>query len=160
MKNIKETIKICVLLFFVAFFAIIVTSTKGKDPLKLDFSMDWEVKVKDEFSYPIVNSEYNGEYKNSKGNSMYTLVGKNSDGTYRIYFLRNSTPILKLDNAQLKGDEIFFIDNNNVKLKLRFTNNALVVDEDLSLGNAQLEGEYKKMKNINSFSSKEIEIYK
>lgn len=160
MKNVKELVKVGFLLFLVVFFAIIVTTTKGKDPLRFDFDLNIEIRDKNEFSFPIVNSEYNGEYRNNKGNSVYVLVGKNNDETYRVYFLRNSDPIVKLDSAKLEGNKISFIDNNNVKLKLLFTKDGFHVSSDLSLGNAQLEGEYIKMKSISTFSSDQIEYYR
>lgn len=160
MKNVKELVKIGILFFLVVFFAVIVTTTKGKDPLRFDINLNIELKDKNAFSFPIVNSEYNGEYRNTKGNSVYVLVGKNNDETYRVYFLRNSDPIVKLDGARLEGNKISFVDNNNVRLKLLFNKDGFIVDSDLSGGNAQLEGQYTKMKSISTFSSDQIEYYR
>ena len=160
MNNVKELVKIGILFFLVVFFAIIVVTTKGKDPLRFNINLNIDLKDKNAFSFQIVNSEYNGEYRNTKGNSVYALVGKNNDETYRVYFLRNSDPIVKLDSGKLEGNKISFVDNNNVKLKILFTKDGFHVSSDLSSGNAQLEGEYTKMKSINTFSSEEIEYYR
>lgn len=161
MKNVKEIVKIGFLFFFVVFFAIFFVATKGNDELNFNINLDFSTE--EEFSFPITKSEYNGQYRNIKDNGVYTLIGANADGTYRIYFIHQvksaKNVILKLDSAQLKGKEIEFVDMHSTKLKLTFNSNGYTISGGLGLGNADLEGTYTKVKDINKFSLSEYQYY-
>ena len=155
----KESIKTGLLLLLVVVFAIFFASTKGDDELNLDINI---APGQNEFSYEIYDSEYNGEYRNTKSNGAYVFVGKNSDGTYRIYFIQTINSIknisLKLDNVQLENGKLVFKDSNGSGLNLVFGQNNLTVDAEMgSLGNERLEGFYTKVKDLEVFSMSEFE---
>lgn len=158
----KETIKTGILLFFVIVFAIFFASTKGSGEL------NWDIKwpeAKEEFSYDIYPSEYNGQYKNINGNKVYAFVGKNADDTYRVYFIDSTlgkNVILKLDSNTLKNEEFSFVDttsNSNLKMKLRFSENSFTVEPDgIGFSNEKIGGSYIKTKDIKKFAFSEFEI--
>lgn len=167
MNNGKELIKIGVLFVLVVFFAIFFTLTKGNDELDLDFNF----KIQEEFSYPVSSSEYNGLYYNEKGNNHYVMIGKNSDNTYRVYFINGEPtprPVLKLDSTSMDKDKkITFIDTTSVSvdnLKLAITFNSadsFVVGPAMTgFSNAKFEGHYMKIKGISNFAMSEFQYKK
>ena len=100
----KETIKTAILFAIVVIVALLVVNTKGDDPLNLDVDLNLSWPTVDEFNYPLDDSEYNGEFRNTKGNNTYILMGLNPDGTYRVYFIKASPSPrvhLKLDSLKL-----------------------------------------------------------
>lgn len=153
----KENAKNIILLIFIIFFAVFFGMTKGNDELNLDFKLP---SLEEEFSYPIVASEYNGLYRNNASNGTYALVGKNSNGTYRIYFIyainavKNIT--LKLDNATVENGKVSFVDNSNINQTLEFGQNEFRVPKQMGMGNEQIEGYYLKTKEIGEFSMSEF----
>ncbi|MBO5143259.1 MAG: hypothetical protein J6C46_09805 [Clostridia bacterium] len=163
MNNTKETVKIVILLILVIFFALVVSNTKGDDELKWDINLDFSSE--DEFSYPIAESEYNGEYKNTASNGMYVMVGMNPDGTYRVYFVKDSVRniVLKLDSAQMKDGKITYTDVTNVsapntQMVMEFRKNEIDIEPaTLGITNEQMKGYYLKMKDLKVFSMSEFE---
>lgn len=161
----KEAIKDGILLVLVIVFAVIVVTTKGDDPLVWNVNLDlsgWPT-TEEEFSYQIVSSDFNGQYRNNKGNSIYALMGENPDGTYRIYFIHQMAAtkdiVLKLDSATLNGNKINFKNADGIPLYIALADNSFTVSADMSLGDAQLEGYYGKIKTINTFSMSEFDYY-
>jgi len=145
----KEYVKIGILFFLVVFFAVFFASTRGNDELNLN--LDFDFSTQEEFSYPIYDSEYNGEYRNTKSNGAYVLVGKNADDTYRMYFIQTIRSIknivLQLDNAKVVNGKLSFEDANNSALTLEFGGSGVTIDAGLgSLGNEKIEGYYTKVK--------------
>jgi len=157
----KEYVKIGILFFLVVFFAVFFASTRGNDELNLN--LDFDFSTQEEFSYPIYDSEYNGEYRNTKSNGAYVLVGKNADDTYRMYFIQTIRSIknivLQLDNAKVVNGKLSFEDANNSALTLEFGGSGVTIDAGLgSLGNEKIEGYYTKVKNLDVFSMSEFEF--
>ena len=150
MNNVKEIVKIGVLLFLVVFVAIIVTTTKGKDPLRFDFNLNIELRDKNEFSFPIVNSEYNGEYRNNKGNSVYVLVGKNNDETYRVYFLRNSEPKINIEKLNKKLERLaeLYIEGKITKEKYDIEYEKIKIQLNKAQETKKEEYDFKKLQKI------------
>ncbi len=163
----KEIIKTVVVFILLVVAVIVVFVTKGND--KMEWGIDFTVNAEEEFNYDIVPDEANGEYKNVKGNRHYALVGKNSDGSYRIYLIHvgvasfgqsNKTIVQRLDNVVLdQSNSYVFITENNVSLKLTLRPRELVISSNLSLGNAALEGSYTLQKSISRFAMSEVQIY-
>lgn len=165
MKNIIQSI----LLFLLVLVALyIVLNTRGTG--NLDFSVDLsKISTEEKFSYSIVNDEYNGEYKNTKGNNMYLMVGKNADGTYRIYFIHigaaafgrdNKYVELRLDDVKLDSNNSYaFNTANNVPLKLTIQNRQIIVSSNLGTGDASMEGIYMWRKSISRFEMSQFQMY-
>lgn len=164
-SNIKETIKLGLILFLVVFFAMFFVTTKGKDELVLDFDFNFNTSTEDEFSFQIYPSDYNGEFRNTKGNGIFAFVGANSDGSYRVYFIEQIASVknvlVKVDNATMKNKEITFKDNYGVDLKMVFNEKTFVVSPDgINLGNQKLEGSYTWNNDIAVFSLSEFQFYR
>ena len=155
----KETIKTGFVLFLVIFFALFFGMTKGPDELNLNFQLP---EFKEEFSFQVYSSEYNGLYRNIADNGMYAMVGKNADGTYKVYFIKTvrstKTVTEKVDATNVVDGKATFRDVNDVKLTIEFGKNELTIPKELGLGNEQLEGNYLKTKNIDVFSMTEFEF--
>ncbi len=165
MKELIQTVIICILLVVSLIFVI---NTRGTG--SLDWSIDLsKINTEETFSYDIVASTLNGEYKNNKGNNMYAMVGKNADGTYRVYFIHvgaaafgvdNKYVQLRLDAVKLDTNDTFsFQTENNVPLKLTLKNNQMIVSSNLGLGDSSMEGIYIYRKGINRFAMSEFQIY-
>jgi len=157
----KEAVKTGILFVLVIIVGIFVVKTKGDDPLKWDVNLDlsWPTE---EFNYPLDDSEYNGEYRNDKGNGRYILMGKNLDGSYRVYFIKaepSPTVELKLDALQLVNDKLSFKDTNGSALYITLGDKQVIVSPELGYGNAGLEGTYRRMKTIDSFSMDKFELF-
>ena len=167
MKELVETIIVFVL---VILSAILVFTTKGTGTLDLK-GINWSSIEKEEsFNYDITNDDLNGEYTNNKGNHMYAMVGRNADGTYRIYLIHlgnaafgkdNRNIVVRLDSAQLdaKGS-CTFTTSNNVSMKLTITEKTIYVQGNNSVGDSSIEGIYIWRKPISRFSLNEFQIYK
>ena len=159
----KETIKIIILFILVLISGIFVVMTKGNDELNwnMDFNLSWPTE--EEFSYSVVSSDYNGQFRNNKGNGIFALMGQNEDGTYRIYFIHQvaSTKniIVKIDAGKLENNRINFTNKQGTPLYVILGNDSITVDADLGYGDEQLEGNYIKMKSINVFSMSEFEYF-
>ena len=165
----KEIIETAIVFVLVIISAIFVFTTRGSGTLDLK-GINWSSIEKEEsFNYDIVNDDLNGEYTNNKGNHMYAMVGRNADGTYRIYLIHlgnaafgkdNRNIVVRLDSAQLdaKGG-CTFTTSNNVSMKLSFSSKTLYVSSNNSLGDSSLEGVYIWRKNISRFSLNEFQIY-
>lgn len=160
----KETIKVAVLFVFVMIVGFLVTSTKGDDELKWNVDMDlsWPTEGS-EFSYAIVDSEYNGVYKNGKNNGVYIMIGKNADDTYRIYMKEQIAGIPKLevqlDQATMKEGRVDFTNSYDTPLYLEFQENgSFIIDARLgSMGDSSLEGAYTRTRTISEFSNTEFD---
>ena len=123
--------------------------------------------MKEEFSYPVYSSVYNGLYRNNASNGIYILVGKNVDETYIVYFIEAISSIknivLQLDAVTISDGKITFKDTTNANnatsnLVLEFGNNELSVEPaQLGLTNEKLTGYYLKQKDIGVFSMSEFE---
>lgn len=159
--SMKNTIQIVVLLVLVVGFAVFFGLTKGNDKLNLNF--DINISQKEEFSYPIVSSSYNGEYRSNKGNGVFAMVGKNEDGTFRVYFIyqvaSTKNVILKLDSVEMKDGKIAFKNADNVDLTMEFGEKSFRIPKEIGYGDAKLEGDYVKMKDISTFSMSEFEYF-
>ena len=163
----KEIVKTVVVFVLLAIAVIVVFTTRGSDEMEWDINFD--IKTEEEFSYDIVPNEANGEYKNTKGNRHYILLGKNSDGTYRIYFIHigaaafgssNKNTVIRLDNAVFDANgSLVFTTENNVSLKLTLKGKEIYVTSNLSIGDSDLEGNYTFQKSISRFSMSEVQIY-
>jgi len=164
----KEIIKTAVVFLLLIIACVVVFTTRGND--KMEWNIDFSVDTEEEFSYDIAPNSANGEYKNTKGNNYYILLGQNDDGTYRIYFIHigasgwvgsNKYPVVRLDNAVLdsKGSTTFTTENN-VSLKLTLSERDINVTSNMSLGDAALEGHYTFQKPISKFSLSEVQMYK
>lgn len=158
----KENIKNGILLVLVVFFAIFFGTTRGNDELNLN--IEWPTMEK-EFSYPVYSSKYNGAYRNNASNGIYTLVGKNSDETYRVYFIEAvggvKNVIVQMDAVNMVNNKITFSDptnaNSNSKLVIEFGDNDFEVSPaQLGLTNEKLTGYYLKQKDIGEFSMNEF----
>lgn len=153
----KETVKLAIIIILVVFFAAFFSMTRGKDELNWNIELP---KFEEEFSYPVYASQYNGLYRSEKSNGVYAMVGKNSDDTYKVYFIRtiNSTKTIveRIENANMVNEKISFTDANNVRLTIEFSKNEMRVPKELGMGNAQLEGGYLRTKDINIFSMSEF----
>lgn len=158
----KDTVQTGLLLLLVIILALFFGTTKGNDELNLDFNVDFSTE--EEFSYPVVTSSYNGEYRSNKGNGIYAMVGENPDGTFRVYFIHQvaSTKniILKLDSATMENEKIKFKNTEGVSLTMEFSDGGFTIPSEIGYGDVQLEGFYSKMKDINTFSMSEFEIFK
>ena len=163
----KELIKTIVVFILLVIAVIVVVMTRGNDTM--EWGIDFTVKAEEEFSYDITPDSNNGEYKNIKGNRHYALVGKNSDGSYRIYIIHvgaaafgqsNKTIVQRLDSVVLDANNSYtFTTENNVSLKLVLNSKQLTISSNLSLGDAALEGVYTFQKAITRFSMSEVQIY-
>lgn len=155
----KETVKTGIVLVLVIFFALFFGMTKGSDELNLNFELP---EFKEEFSFQVHSSEYNGLYRNLADNGMYAMVGKNADNTHRIYFIKTvrstKTVTEKVDSANIVDGKASFYDANDTKLTINFGKNEFTIPKELGLGNEQLEGSYLKTKNIDVFSMTEFEF--
>lgn len=165
--NTKETVKVIILLILVILVAGIVLSTKGKDQLELDFNFNFSND--EEFSYEISPSDYNNEYRNTKRNGAYAMVGANSDGSYRIYFIESISAVknvlVKLDSVKISDDKVIFKNQHDIELALTFVSpeefrvqpsagdGSIVV----GAGDALLEGTYRAIKELSVFSLSEFE---
>ena len=165
----KELIQIIVVAILIVVSLLFVINTRGSG--NLDWSVDLSaLNTEETFSYDIVNDSLNGEYKNNKGNSMYAMVGKNSDGTYRVYFIHVGASAFGKDNryVQLRLDSVLldangsyaFTTENNVPLKLTLKSGQLVVSSNMGLGDSSMEGIYIYRKGIARFTMNEFQIYK
>lgn len=163
----KEMVKNGILLFLIVVFAVLFITTKGNDELNFNINLDFS-NGEEEFSYPVYASEYNGLYRNNKGNGVYAFVGKNADDTYRIYLLQAvksvKTVLVKLDSISLseKGEGTFIdtsnLNANDPKMAIAFkTNEFSLSSAELGISNAKLEGSFFKLKDINQFSMSEFE---
>lgn len=160
----KETIKTVILFAIVFIAALLVVNTKGDDPLNwnVDLNLSWPTVTTDEFNYPLDDSEYNGEFRNIKGNNTYILMGLNLDGTYRVYFVKaqpSPRVHLKLDSLKLENEKLSFVNEHDSKLYITLGEKEVIVSPELGLGDASLEGTYKRMKTIDSFSMEEFELF-
>lgn len=160
----KETVEVVLLLILVVIAGAFVGMTKGDDELNWDVNLNITWPTDEEFSYSIVSSDYNGQFRNNKGNGIFALMGKNEDGTYRVYFIHQiaSTKniIVKVDNGELKGDRIDFTNSQNTPLYITLlADGSFAVNGDLGYGDSQLEGSYFLMKSINVFSMSEYEYF-
>lgn len=159
----KETVEIVILLILVVVSGVFVTMTKGNDELNWDINLNLSWPTEDEFSYSIVSSDYNGEFRNNKGNGIFALMGKNEDGTYRIYFIHQVASVknilVKIDSGKAENDRIAFTNANGTPLYVVLGNDSITVGADLGYGDAQLEGYYAKMKSISVFSMSEFEYF-
>ena len=158
----KETIKTAILFAIVVIVALLVVNTKGDDPLNLDVDLNLSWPTVDEFNYPLDDSEYNGEFRNTKGNNTYILMGLNPDGTYRVYFIIASPSPrvhLKLDSLKLENDKLSFVNKDNSPLYITLGDKEVIVAPELGLGDASLEGTYRWMKAIDSFSMSKFELF-
>ena len=158
----KEAIKTAILFVLVLVVGILVVQTKGDDPLvwNVDLNLSWTEK--EEFNYPLEPWEYNGEYRNINGSGRYIMMGKNLDDTYRVYFIMaDPSPRieLKLDSLKLENDKLSFKDDYNNGLYITLGDGEVVVSPELGLGNAKLEGTYRRMKTIDSFTMSKFELF-
>jgi hypothetical protein len=166
----KEIIKTAVAFVLVVLAAIVVTTTRGSDTM--DWKLDFNIKTEESFAYPIDTTDsLNGEYKRLTGDYRYIMVGKNPDSkTYRVYFIQvgsavlgstTKNVVLRLDNLQLDGNNTAkFKTSNEVPMKITFRPQSAIVEADMSLGDASIEGHYQWQKNIGSFSLDEFQIFK
>jgi len=161
MKDLVQTAIILVVVLLVAF---IVFTTKGED--KLDFKLDLKINSEETFSYDLVASDYNGEYKKDAGDNRYILFGKNPEGTYRAYFIFLTASVknieLRIDGGVMNEEnEIKFSNASGTPLKMKVSNGNIVVSADgmTSIGDNKLEGNYIMQKPINKFSLDEFEIF-
>lgn len=156
----KETIKTAVVAILLILALWFVVGTRGNDTL--DWSkMSVDVsKYEETFSYNIVSSDYNGQYEGAS--NIYALVGKNDDGTYRVYFIRVmgviKTAILRIDDLKLSEDGVGIFNNTNGnQMKITFgkgyfsTENVheTVVDNGI-------KGRYSKTGDISKFDINEL----
>ncbi len=166
MKDIIETVIVFVL---VVLSTIFVISTRGSSTLDLK-GINWgTIEREDTFDYDLVPDSLNGEYRNNKGNNMYAMVGKNADGTYRIYIIHvgnasftkgNRNIVVRLDGAQLDANgSCTFTTSNDAKMKLRISEKTLYITADYSIGDASLEGMYIWRKDISRFALNELQLY-
>ncbi|MBR6252482.1 MAG: hypothetical protein IKR04_01370 [Clostridia bacterium] len=162
----KEIIKTVIVFILLIIAAFVVFTTRGND--KMEWDINFNIETEDTFNYDIVSDSQNGEYKNTKGNRMYALVGKNYDGTYRIYFIHigstvginNKDPKIRIDDAKLDANGSYiFTTENNVSLKLTLKDKNLTVTSNMSLGDSQIEGNYTFQKSISRFALSEVQIY-
>lgn len=162
----KEIIKTVIVFILLIIAAFVVFTTRGND--KMEWDINFNIETEDAFNYDIVADTQNGEYKNTKGNRMFAMVGKNYDGTYRIYFihigtavgLNNKEPIVRIDDAKLDANGSYvFTNQNNVSLKLTLKDKNLTVTSNMSLGDSQIEGNYTFQKSISRFALSEVQIY-
>lgn len=155
----KELLKTGFVLFLVIFFALFFGMTRGNDELNWNFQLP---EFKEDFSFQVYTSEYNGLYRNIADNGIYAMVGKNADDTYRVYFIKTArslkTVTEKVDSLNLVDGKGSFRDVNDVKLTIEFSKNEFKIPKELGLGNEQLEGSYLKTKNIDVFSMSEFEL--
>ena len=144
---------------------VLIVATKGDDPLvwnvKLDLS--WSAP-KEEFRYPLGKWEYNAEFRNNKRNGKYLLMGKNAENdTYRVYVVdANPYPVvtLKFDSLKMKNNRLYIENGYGTELYIAFSDNNVVVGAELgSMGDASLEGNYIRMKDITTFSMDEFNVF-
>jgi len=100
---------------------------------------------------------------------MYLMVGKNADGTYRIYFIHigaaafgrdNKYVELRLDDVKLDSNNSYaFNTANNVPLKLTIQNKQIIVSSNLGTGDASMEGIYMWRKSISRFEMSQFQMY-
>ncbi len=164
----KELVQTGIIFVLVIVVFLLVINTRGNGNLDWSINLD-AIDTAETFSYDIVASTENGEYKNNKGNSMYAMVGKNSDGSYRVYFIHvgaaafgkdNRYVQLRLDNVLLDANDSYeFRTENDVPLKLTLRENTLTVSSNLGLGDSSMEGMYIYRKAITRFAMSEFQIY-
>lgn len=164
----KEILKTIVVFILLIVACVVVFTTRGNDHMQWD--INFNVDTQEEFSYDLTANAANGEYKNTKGNNHYIMMGQNSDGTYRIYFIHvgaaafgssNKQIVLRIDDAKLDSNgTTTFTTDNNVSLKLTLSGKEINVTSNMSLGDAALEGHYTFQKSISRFSMSEFQMYK
>ena len=165
MKNIAELV---VILVFILIFGYLAITTKGNDTFDANFNIDLSGIASDPnaFSYAIVQDEMNGEYGNTKSNGMYVMLGANGDGTYRFWMFHMNGAVrefkLQLDSATIKDNSLQFKNQQGTPLIAKFTKDsdnkyAIYINSDMSLGDAQLEGQYTLVKPISVFSNTEFQ---
>ncbi len=163
----KELIKTVVVFILLVLAILVVFMTRGSDTM--EWGIDFTVKSEEEFNFDVVPDEANGEYKNTKGNRHYALIGKNSDGSYRIYIIHvglasfgqsNKSVVVRLDNVVLDQNGSYsFKTDNGVDMKLSLRERDLVITPALGLGDAAIEGIYSFQKAIIRFSMNEVQIF-
>ena len=164
----KDTIESIIVLILIIVALFVVTSTRGSGNLDFNVKLDLN-SAKETFAYDIVKDQNNGEYKNTKGNNMYIMFGKNSDGSYRAYFIHvgaaafgtdNKYVQLRLDNVQLDNEgQYSFVTENNVPLKLIVRNKEINVVSNMGTGDSSMEGQYIWRKDISRFAMDQFQIF-
>ena len=162
----KEILKTVAVFLLVIFAAIVVFNTKGSDTLDWQaLKLDFDVK-EESFSYEIAESEYNGIYQNaSKNTPTYCMVGKNPDGTYRIYFVKKvgiKSIVLRVDSLVVDSNgSSAFQNNEGANLIGTFTNGGrqvIIKGAAYSVGDSSLSGAYTRVKSIRRFAMSEFNI--
>ena len=156
----QEIVKTSIVAIVLILAIIFVVGTRGND------SLDWsKINVNvaengDSFSYNIVSSEYNGQYAGSS--NIYAMVGKNEDGTYRLYFIRVmgvvKTAILRIDDLTLSKDGVgTFKNNNGNQMKITFGVGQFSAENTLdTVVDNGIKGKYVKTADISKFDINEL----
>ena len=160
----KKFFKTAGLAIIVILAFIIVFSSKGNDSLDIDKTREQNIQIlEDKYVYSIAKSDLNGQYKNQKGNNVYAMLGKNNDGTYRLYFIKtmgsiSRSVILRIDDLELKADGSgsFKNDTNNTLTIVTGSKRFTISKLPQTTGDQLLEGEYEMMHTISKFSSDEF----
>ena len=163
MKDILITVAVFLL---VVLAAIVVFNTRGTDTMDWEaIKMDFDVK-EDSFSYEVADSEFNGIYQNiAKNTPTYCMVGKNLDGTYRIYFVKKvgiKSVVLRVDSLVVDSNgSASFQNNEGANLVSTFTNGGrqvVIKGAAYSVGDSSIAGTYNRVKNIRRFAMSEFNI--
>jgi len=160
MKSIIETAIVALL---VVLAGVMLATTRGTDETDWSkFKLDVRAK-EDSFSYEIVDSEFNGSYENSTKHKTYCMLGKNPDGTYRLYFVKAigqiKSVVLRVDNLSIDSENKgqFSMDGYTGASTVSFLNIELypgqlrVFTGPTQAGSSELTGSYKRYGMITRF---------
>ena len=164
----KEIIKTAAVALILLLAIIAVVITRGDD------TTDWSkfninvAEEEDSFSYEIVPSEYNGTYSNITKHKLYAMVGKNPDGTYRMYFVRAigkiKSVILRIDDLTLDANGTGRFSTEGISgtttvsyLNVAFTKEQVrVYTGPDQAGSSDIQGMYNKYGDIARFSLRDF----
>ena len=159
----KELGKILGMALIVLLAVIIVAGSQGEDELNFGSNKEEEY-TEENYSYNIVSSPENGQYKNKDNSNMYAMLGKNSNGTYRLYFIKtlglNKSFIVKIDDLEVKSDGSGSFKNNaNKTLIINISNKSFTIKPlPQTTGDSEIEGTYEMMHSIKTFSANEFKF--
>ncbi len=161
----KDVLKILGMALLVVVAVVVVAGSKGNDELNFDFvNNEEEQNLNEEYSYNIEKAQENGQYKNEDRSNTYAMFGKNSDGTYKLYFIKtvgmNKQTILRVESLEIKSDKSgSFRNNSNKVLTIILGNKTFSIEAPpQTIGDSEIEGNYKMMHSISTFSADEFKI--
>ena len=161
----KDILRLLGIVALIVLAVIIVAGSRGNDELDFNLNKKEQEEYENEnFYYNIEKAQENGQYKNMDKSNTYAMLGKNSDGTYRLYFIKavgmNKLVILREDSLEIRSDGSgTFRNNSNKVLTINLYSKSFTIQAPpQTTGDSEIEGSYQMMHSISSFSASEFKF--